>query len=172
MFRHQLDTMTILLDYKFVDSVLLKAACIHDLFEEAQGMPGVSRQDIISIDSDGPRVYELVMEVTRRSDNGTKEPKSEFLRRIMETGSARAKTLKLADRISNLVSLGYVHDDQFVHEVLEETKRWILPYAAAINQNMCREIGDLVADREQKLELRQRAAGCPPPEKGSAPPKA
>ena len=164
MFRHQLDTMTVLIDYKFIDPVLLKAACIHDLFEEAEGMPGVSRHDIVSIDSDGLGVYDLVMEVTRRCDARGKEPKSDFLKRIMETGSARAKTLKLADRISNLVSLGYVLDDQFVREVLHETRSWILPYAGQINQNMCREISDLVADRENKLELRQRAAACAPPE--------
>ena len=33
MFRHQMSTLAILLDYKFIDPVLLKAACIHDLFE-------------------------------------------------------------------------------------------------------------------------------------------
>ena len=42
MFRHQLSTMAILLDYKIVDPVLLKASVIHDLFEDAPTMPGVS----------------------------------------------------------------------------------------------------------------------------------
>src|SRR5512145_666786 len=42
MFRHQLSTMAILLDYKIVDPVLLKAAVIHDLFEDAPTMPGVT----------------------------------------------------------------------------------------------------------------------------------
>jgi (p)ppGpp synthase/HD superfamily hydrolase len=158
MFRHQLDTMTILLDYKFIDSVLLKAACIHDLFEDASGLPGVSRNDIVSIDSEGTRVYDLVMEVTRRENGGKKEPKSEFLKRIMETGSPRAKTLKLADRISNLVSLGFVLDDQFVEDVLTETKECILPHAGKINKDMRREIGDLVADREHKLQMKRDAA--------------
>src|SRR6476661_1152779 len=32
MFRHQLSTMAILLDYKIIDPILLKAAVIHDLF--------------------------------------------------------------------------------------------------------------------------------------------
>ena len=32
MFRHQISTMGILLDYKITDPVLLKAALIHDLF--------------------------------------------------------------------------------------------------------------------------------------------
>ena len=52
MFRHQISTMGILLDYKIIDPVLLKAAMIHDLFESAAGMPGVSRDAIAGIDSD------------------------------------------------------------------------------------------------------------------------
>ena len=38
-------TMGILLDYKIVDPVMLKAAVIHDLFENALGMPGVTREE-------------------------------------------------------------------------------------------------------------------------------
>ena len=64
MFRHQISTMGILLDYKIVDSVLLKAAVIHDLFEDAAGLPGVTEDEITRIDADGPAVYALVMEVT------------------------------------------------------------------------------------------------------------
>src|ERR1044071_6244534 len=64
MFRHQLSTMAILLDYKIIDPVLLKAAVIHDLFEDAPGRPGVTRHEIERLDGDGPAVYDLVMEVT------------------------------------------------------------------------------------------------------------
>ena len=64
MFRHQLSTMAILLDYKIIDPVLLKAAVIHDLFEDAHDMPGVTEEEIRRIDADGPAVYRLVMEVT------------------------------------------------------------------------------------------------------------
>src|SRR5678815_5484918 len=101
MFRHQISTLGILLDYKIIEPVMLKAAVIHDLFEDAPGMPGVSEEEITRIDADGPAVYDLVMEVTIRSVGGVKEPKSEYLLRIMQHGSARAKVLKLADRISN-----------------------------------------------------------------------
>ena len=106
MFRHQISTMGILLDYKIIDPVLLKAAVIHDLFEDAPGMPGVTREEIVRIDSDGPAVYDLVMEVTIRIADGVREPKSEYLLRVMQAGSRRARVLKLADRISNLTSLG------------------------------------------------------------------
>ena len=52
MFRHQLSTMAILLDYKVTDPVLLKAAVIHDLFEDAATMPGVTRDEIERIDAE------------------------------------------------------------------------------------------------------------------------
>ena len=110
MFRHQISTLGILLDYKIVDPILLKASVIHDLFEDALNMPGVTEQDITNIDADGPAVYALVMEVTIRVVDGVREPKTEYLRRIMLEGSPRAKRLKLADRISNLTALGFVTD--------------------------------------------------------------
>lgn len=146
MFRHQISTLGILLDYKIIDPVLLKAAIIHDLFEDAQGLPGVSRDEIVRIDADGPAVYDLVMEVTR-----VKEPKSVFLERIMKTGSPNAKILKLADRLSNLYSLGFVNEEAFIRRYLAETKEYILPYAKQINPDMHRELSDLLADREQRL---------------------
>lgn len=152
MFRHQIGTMAILLDYKFIDPVLLKASLIHDLFEDAAGMPGVSREEIVRIDEDGPAVYDLVMEVTIRIVDGVREPKSEYLTRVMQSGSRRAKILKLADRISNLISLGFVHEEAFVRRYLAETRKWILPHAKQINADMFRELSDLVENREQKLK--------------------
>ena len=146
MFRHQISTLGILLDYKIIDSVLLKAAVIHDLFEDAPGLPGVSREEISRLDSDGPAVYALVMEVTRST-----ETKPAFLERIMKSGSPNAKILKLADRLSNLFALGFVTEEDFVRRYLAETRELILPYAKQINPDMYRELSDLVADRERRL---------------------
>ena len=153
MFRHQISTFGILLDYKVVDPVLLKAALIHDLFEDASAMPGATRDEITRLDRDGPAVYELVMEVTVRTVDGLKEPKREYLLRVMLDGSPRAKTLKLADRISNLTALGFVHDIAFVRRYLAETQECILPYAEAINPNMFRELSDLVESRGRVLPV-------------------
>lgn len=75
-FRHQMHVLAILLDYKLTDPILLKASVIHDLFEDAEGFPGVSRADVEKIDADGPAVYRLVMEVTIRTANGVREPKA------------------------------------------------------------------------------------------------
>jgi (p)ppGpp synthase/HD superfamily hydrolase len=151
MFRHQLSTMAILLDYKILDPVLLKASVIHDLFEDAPTMPGVTEHDIVRLDADGPAVFALVTEVTVRIVGGVREPKSEYLLRIMQRGSPRARVLKLADRISNLTALGFVHDVAFVRKYLEETRRYVLPHAEQVNPDMFRELSDLVDNRGQRL---------------------
>jgi GTP pyrophosphokinase len=157
MFRHQINTMGILLDYKFINPVLLKASLIHDLFEDAPGMPGVSKEQITCIDKDGPAVYDLVMEVTIRIVDGIKEPKSVYLTRVMESASERAKILKLADRISNIYSLGFVSDEAFVKRYLRETREFVLPHAKQVNADMFRELSDLVDDRQQKSKDRPQS---------------
>lgn len=151
MFRHQMSTFAILLDYKTDDPVLLKASVIHDLFEELGDESWVTPQSIISIDGDGQAVYDLVMEVTIREVSGVREPKSEYLKRIMLTGSARAKKLKLADRISNLITLGFVTERAFVERYTCETRDHILPHSAAVDPNMHKELSDLVQNRTDQL---------------------
>jgi len=96
-------------------------------------------------------VYALVMEVTIRFVNGIREPKSEYLLRIMESGSPRARLLKLADRISNLTALGFVHDVAFVKRYVEETRAFILPHAERVNADMFRELSDLLESRGRLL---------------------
>jgi GTP pyrophosphokinase len=152
MFRHQMSTLAILLDYKTTDPVLLKASVIHDLFEEAAGLPGVTREAIEVMDADGPAVYALVQEVSIRLHDGVRESKAEYLERLMTTGSDRGKRLKLADRISNLITLGFVNDRAFVERYLKETRAYILPHAPAVNADMARELADLVSSREQGLK--------------------
>ncbi|MEO6392189.1 MAG: hypothetical protein ABIP75_10080 [Pyrinomonadaceae bacterium] len=157
MFRHQISTMAILLDYKIIDPVLLKAAVIHDLFEDAATQPGVTEDAIKQIDADGPVVFDLVMEVTIRFNDGVREPKEEYLARIMQRGSQRARVLKLADRISNIFALGFVHDHAFVKRYLRETRACILPYAESVNPDMFRELSDLVENRAQMLPISNRS---------------
>ena len=149
MFRHQIGTMAILLDYKIIDPILLKAAVIHDLFEDAPGMPGVTREEIERLDVDGPAVYNLVMEVTLRTIDGVREPKATYLSRVMQRGSHRARLLKVADRISNLTALGFVHDTSFVRKYLDETRTHVLPHVERINPDMFREMSDLLNSRER-----------------------
>jgi len=144
MFRHQLDTMSILLDYKYIDSVLLKASLVHDVLED---IPDFNHDVLLSIDLDSQAVYDLVMEVSRRSY----ESKPDFLTRIREKGSRYAKILKVADRISNMISLGFVNNLEFVERYIIETEKYLIPIAAEVEQNMLTELNDLVASRRKYL---------------------
>lgn len=144
MFRHQLDTMAILMDYGYIDSVLLKASLIHDLLEDA---PETDPDSILSIDDEAVDVYKLVLEVTRRPV----ENKAEFLTRIRDYGSMRAKVLKSADRISNMISLGYVTDDVFVRRYVDETEQFVFPIAERADERMLTELKELVATRREYL---------------------
>ena len=144
MFRHQLDTMATLIDYGYIDPVLLKASVVHDLFED---VPDFNRNLLLSVDFESPAVYELVMEVTRYSG----ETKADFLTRILESGSRQAKVLKVADRISNMISLGFVINYRFIGRYTEETVRYIYPIAAEVDRKMLSELESLVESRRMYL---------------------
>lgn len=144
MFRHQIDTFGILMDYGYIDSVLLKAAVIHDLVED---VPDLDRDRILEIDDESQAVYQLVLEVTRRPV----EPKNAFLTRILEYGSPQALVLKSADRISNMISLGYTTDVAFIRRYADETEKFVYPIAQKVNTEMLDELVELVATRREFL---------------------
>lgn len=145
MFRHQIDTMAILMDYGYIDSVLLKASIVHDCVED---IPGFDHNRIIDVDDEGSDVYSLVLEVTRKVE----ETKPEFLQRIINTGSQNAKILKCADRISNMISLGFVTDPKFIERYCDETEFYILPIAIEVDYNMYQELINLIITRRKYLE--------------------
>jgi len=147
MFRHQIDTFGILMDYGYIDSVLLKASVIHDLLED---VPEFDRDDILSIDEESSEVYKLVLEVTRRPI----ETKPQFLERIQRFGSKRSKVLKCADRISNMIALGYVTDVRFIKRYTDETEALIFPIAQSADKRMLEELQELVASRREYLARR------------------
>lgn len=141
-FRHALGTFAILLDYHYVDPVLLKASIIHDVFEDVKC---VAPDEIRFLDKDGTEVYDLVIEVTRTKD----EDKDQFLERIMLKGSKNAKILKCADRISNLTDLHTdIFDKEFIKKYIEESRRWVVPMAEEVNKDMLYELKDLIHRRE------------------------
>lgn len=145
MFRHQMDTLAILIDYGYIDAVLLKASVCHDTVED---IPDFDRNLIVNADKDGKDVLDLVLEVTRRDD----EDKKQFLHRILDTGSQKAKILKCADRISNMISLGYVTDPKFIERYCDETEYFILPMAIEVDFNMYQELINLIITRRRYLE--------------------
>ncbi len=145
MFRHQIDTMGILIDYGYLDGILLKASLIHDLIED---IPGYDVQNILNIDADSPEVLKLVMEVTKKEG----QTKKDFLLDIMKNGSENAKILKCADRISNMISLGFVTDEKFIARYCDETEFFVFPIALDVDYNMYQELINLVMTRRRYLE--------------------
>lgn len=147
-FRHALATFAILIDYKFFDDyVLLKASVIHDLLED---VPETNEKELRRIDEEADQVVDLVLEVTKPQ----KMSKVDFLKRILEKGSRRAKLLKVADRISNLTDL---HRDQYsrqdMSKYLRETEDYVLPMAVEVNKNMALELKDLIGKRRKQMNL-------------------
>jgi (p)ppGpp synthase/HD superfamily hydrolase len=138
--------MATLIDYGYIDSVLLKAAIVHDLIED---VPDFNRNIFLSIDYESPEIYELVMEVTRNPS----ESKPDFLNRILESGSERAKILKVADRISNMLDLGFVINTDFIRRYIDETEQYIFPIAERVNGYMLFELQTLVASRRNYLAV-------------------
>ncbi len=146
-FRHAFSTFAILLDYHYIDPVLLKAAMIHDVFEDVKW---VTKEEIMSLDEDGPQVYDLVIEVSRKNN----ESKPEFLKRILMEGSTTAKILKCADRISNIIDLhSDTFDKEFIKRYIEETKEYVIPMAAEVNSHMLFELKDLIKKREKSMSF-------------------
>jgi GTP pyrophosphokinase len=147
-FRHALATMAILMDYKlFDDYVLLKAAVIHDLLEDVSE---TSERELRQIDDQANQVVDLVLEVTKPKGMA----KSDFLKRILEQGSYNAKLLKIADRISNLTDL---HRDYYskkeMSDYLDQTDKYVLPMAKAVNKDMAIELKDLIEKRRKQMNF-------------------
>ena len=87
------------------------------------------------------------MEVTRRPG----QTKAEYLQHIIRHGSQRAKVLKCADRISNMISLGFVNDPEFIKRYCNETEVYVFPIALEVNFDMYNELLYLVQSRLQYL---------------------
>lgn len=153
-FRHCFSTLGILLDYKFfAESVLLKASLLHDLLED---LPETQVDEIRFIDHDGSEVVNLVLEVTRRKD----ETKSQYLQRVLDTGSRNALLLKCADRISNLTDLHRdIQTPEHISDYLDQTEKYIIPMARKVNADMVIELTDMISKRRRILKMLESDRG-------------
>ncbi len=151
-FRHSFSTLGILFDYKYyTDSVLLKASLLHDFLED---LPESTVEEIRGIDSEGPKVVQLVLEVTRQKG----ETKAQYLQRVINHGTNKALILKCADRISNLTDLHRdTHTNQKISAYLNQTEKFVLPMAQKVNRNMFIELSDLVARRREIIKMTEEA---------------
>lgn len=158
-FRHCMAAMIILIDYHFIDSVLLKASITHDLLEDSDK---VTPDELMLIDDDSPAVLALVNELTHNKFTETKE---EYFDRLINRSSPQAKIVKLADRISNLTDLHlFVFSKEKTEHILHQTEEFIYPMIAKLLESnlpekqvimvneMKKEISDLVAVRRHYLE--------------------
>lgn len=144
-FRHAMATLAILIDYHYTDPVLLKASVIHDLLEDCGEQEA---QAVSTLDADGGAVIALVREVSRDG----KEPKREYLARVLSGGSRLAKILKVADRISNLTDLSSdVFPPEQILKYLNESREFILPMAEEVNPEMAKEMRDLLVLKSVSL---------------------
>ncbi|MBI4647942.1 MAG: hypothetical protein HY738_15475 [Bacteroidia bacterium] len=161
-FRHSLATMSILIDYKLIDVILLKVAIIHDLFED---VPNTDPEDIRRL-PDGEKVVPIAIELTRKTNPF--ETKEQYLQRLIDNSSLSAKKVKIADRISNLTDLNKdIFDINEIEKYINETKQYIIPLAdktieetrnsdhpeeEEIIINMKKELLDLINRREKVIE--------------------
>ncbi len=146
-FRHCMASMTILIDYHFIDRIMLKAAIVHDLIEDFSANP----DELKTLDEDGDKVVALVLELTR---DAKKETKKEYLDRLIRHSSPQAKIIKLADRISNLTDLHlFVFPKEQTQSYLEQTESFILPM---VDQLMISEIPEehkkMVQEMKNEIE--------------------
>jgi (p)ppGpp synthase/HD superfamily hydrolase len=148
--RHAFATLGILLDYKYYDNhKLLKAALLHDLLEEIEES---DINELMNIDQDSVQVLDLVLIITRRSN----ETKPEYLQRVLNSNSPNSLNswiLKCADRISNLtdLQLGFFSEDK-IAQYLDETEEYIIPMARKAHQkDMLFELKDLINKRRSLI---------------------
>jgi (p)ppGpp synthase/HD superfamily hydrolase len=59
----------------------------------------------------------------------------------------------VADRISNMISLGFVINREFIHRYTEETVRYIFPIAEEVDKAMFSELQSLVESRRKFLSF-------------------
>lgn len=148
-FRHAMATLAILIDYKYMHPVVLKASVIHDLLED---IPDTSHDSILALE-DGRQVLELVLFLTRPRC----QPKPEYLEKIRFQGSIEARILKLADRISNITDLHIGIDaNDYILRYVKESRDYVLPIADdlaldPIAFNMGKELKDMLDDREKSV---------------------
>ena len=146
-YRHCFYVLGCLIDYHYIDPVILKAGIIHDLFED---YPDFDRNEILAIDEDGHRVLEIALELSHFKNLGTKE---QYLSNL-KTTSRECKIIKCADRISNLMDLSIaVFRDEKVKRIIDETIDFIIPLAEEVDKDMLKELLDLVESRGELLNF-------------------
>lgn len=145
-FRHNMETMIILIDHQICDSIVLKASVIHDLLEE---FPDENIQ-LLECLEEGVDVVKLVIEVSKLPF----ESKEEYLQRLNSSASDKAIVVKAGDRISNLLQLNTTDFSAvYVQKYICETEKYLLPRVKLINNNLHFELVDIIAKLRKIFSL-------------------
>ena len=121
--NHPIEVMDIVKTASHYTDVMLAAALLHDTIEDT----AVTRDDIER--EFGSDVADMVMELTDQCTEGNRAERKAAEAERLSTISAEAQTVKLADLISNSVSI-IEHDPRFAKVYLRE-KVWILEVMTA-----------------------------------------
>ena len=141
-FRHQMNVFAILIDHEVYDTVILKASLIHDLVEDFRD---TDLNELRYIDYDGYEVVNVVLELTVK-DYPVIEEKKDYLQRILEYGSDRAKIVKAADRIDNLMQMNFNNDNKaYIKKYLDETEQYVVTGVEPLKLSLAIELRDLIS---------------------------
>lgn len=145
VFRHSVHTLGILINYRYISPILLKASLVHDILREIQDF---DESAIKNADEDGERVLAVVRELTH--DRKT-ETRAEFFKRIIRNGSFDAKLILIASRLDSLENLGYTTDEKSIEEYCMDTELYVLPLALQVNAYMYDELISFINSRRRFL---------------------
>jgi RelA/SpoT family (p)ppGpp synthetase len=155
-FSHPIEVAAILTDLK-LDDATIAAALLHDTIEDTEA----TRAEIDSLF--GPDIGRLVEGLTKlkKLDLVTKEAKqAENLRKLLLAIAADVRVLliKLADRLHNMRTLGYMPVEAR-HRAAEETLEIYAPLAGRMGMHEMREELDDLAFRELYPEAHEVVSG-------------
>ncbi|WP_431688981.1 HD domain-containing protein [Hahella sp. NBU794] len=134
------------------DEEMIAAAYLHDIVEDTQ-----VTQELI-LEFFGPSVAKLVEEVTDVSQpqDGNRQARKEIDRQHLANASPRAKTIKLADLISN--STNIIQHDRWFAKVYMQEKKLLLEVLgegdSSLYQRAQTIVSEYYAEREARRLLR------------------
>jgi (p)ppGpp synthase/HD superfamily hydrolase len=139
--NHPIEVMAIVKTASHYTEVMLAAALLHDTIEDT----AVTRNDVER--EFGPAVANMVMELTDQCTEGNRAERKAAEAERLGTISAEAQTVKLADLISNSMSI-IEHDPGFAKVYLREKLRILEIMTAGDSKLYARATAQLDAARK------------------------
>ncbi|AZZ91834.1 HD domain-containing protein [Hahella sp. KA22] len=131
------------------DEEMIAAAYLHDIVEDTQ----ITQEMILEFF--GPSVAKLVEELTdvSRPQDGNRQARKEIDRRRLGNASPRAKTIKLADLISN--STNIIQHDRWFAKVYMQEKKLLLEVLSEGDSSLYQRAQTIVSEYYAEQEARR-----------------